>query len=205
MNKLGSYRHCFAFFQFLCPGITLKHGNSILAGEDRLPSFTPILVHEPKTTERYAVKQRTPWRHPRQWRGSQDDTFCTSNERLRPGGNRSPPAPGSACSDQADLLPRPGIPRHCPRLTYVLVGTTTVRVINWVHCDATDDRPRLPLRRVLVPHVPCFKKRFLEAAAARHDAQTCAACVGDNHLAARGQLNASVAVLGMRDHAAAVT
>merc|ERR1719272_93268 len=85
----------------------------------------------------------------------------------------------AACGDEPNLRSRRGRTVGCGRVADVLVITTTVRILDWVHCTATDLGPAIALHPVLVEVVSSLEHWLVHAATACHDADNCAACRWD--------------------------
>ena len=72
--------------------------------------------------------------------------------------------------NQTDLATRRAEAVLGRRVTNVLVVTTTVRVLDGVHCHTTNLRPRVTLGLVLVPRATGLEHRLVNAAATGNDA-----------------------------------
>jgi hypothetical protein len=72
--------------------------------------------------------------------------------------------------NQTDLATRRAEAGLGRRVTNVLVVTTTVRVLDGVHCHTTNLRPRVTLGLVLVPRATGLEHRLVNAAATGNDA-----------------------------------
>merc|ERR1711920_77146 len=73
-------------------------------------------------------------------------------------------------SNQANFLSCTRVARNCSWVANVLVVTTTVRVLYWIHRRATYFWPAIPLDPVFVEIVSCFEHRLIHAATASHNA-----------------------------------
>jgi hypothetical protein len=78
----------------------------------------------------------------------------------------------AAGSDQADLATSRAVTVLGRRVTDVLVVTTTVRVLNGVHGNTTDLRPRVALSLVLVERTTSLQHRLVNAAATGDNANS---------------------------------
>ena len=92
--------------------------------------------------------------------------------------------------NEADLGARRQAPRDGRRVTDVLMTTTTVRMLDGVHLDTTDDWPAVALRLGAVVGTTSRHERLVNATAARNDADHGAALGRDRLLRARRQLDA---------------
>jgi len=64
-------------------------------------------------------------------------------------------------SDETHLLSRGGTSGHGGRVTHVLVVSTTVRMLYWVHCDTTDLGPVVTFHSEFVEVVTSLKHRLI--------------------------------------------
>ena len=122
--------------------------------------------------------------------------------RLRRDGTA--PAASPPCSNTTDLLAWTSVTRDSAWLTHVLVSTTTVWVIDWVHSNTSDNWPSLPLSAVLVSNVTGLKKWLLKTTTTRNNTEACTAGAGNDDLAAAWELDTCVTVIGVGDDTAGV-
>jgi hypothetical protein len=114
------------------------------------------------------------------------------------------PPTGSPGGDETDLLTWPGVPRDSAWLTHVLMSTTTVWVIDWVHSDTSDDWPSLPLSAVLVGNIASLKEWLLEPTTTSDNTDASPAGVSEDNLPAGWELNPSVAIVCVGDDSAGI-
>ena len=72
---------------------------------------------------------------------------------------------GAASGDETDLLTGDSEARHSSGMTNVLMVTTTVRVIDGVHCDTSDLGPAVALDSVLVELVTSLQDGLVNTTA----------------------------------------
>ena len=114
-------------------------------------------------------------------------------------GDGTTTATSAAGSDETDLGTWTGIARDGTWLTHVLVSTTTVWVIDWVHSDTTDDWPGLALSGVLVVNVTGLEEWLLKTATTGDNTEHGAASRENEGLAAGWELDTGVAIIGVGD------
>ena len=78
---------------------------------------------------------------------------------------RASKSTGSSGGDQTDLLTRDSEARHSSGMTNVLMVTTTVRVIDGVHCDTSNLGPAVALDSVLVELVTSLQDGLVNTTA----------------------------------------
>merc|ERR1719347_1046995 len=113
----------------------------------------------------------------------------------------SPDPAGPPGCDQADLATGAGAPLHSRSLADMLVISTTVGMLHWIHRHTTNLGPAVPLHFEFVVGAASFQHRLVNPTAARHQTDHCAIGAGNDLLVAGGQLHPcalSVSVMG--DH-----
>merc|ERR1719335_1503975 len=82
----------------------------------------------------------------------------------------------TACCNETDLGTRRCLTGHCGGVANVLMVTSSVRVLNRVHCRTADPWPAIALHPVLVEVVSGLEHWLVHAAATCNDANHAAAC-----------------------------
>lgn len=112
---------------------------------------------------------------------------------------------GSTRSDQTDLATVRSISSDGRGLTDVLVVTTTVRMLDWVHGHTTHLRPVVALHLVLVVGTASLQHRLVHTTTAGDQADHCTVARADHLLRAGRQLDSSSVRVGVvGDHGGAV-
>jgi len=115
-------------------------------------------------------------------------------------------ATSAAGGNQTDLLTGRCVPGYGRCVTDVLLVTTTVRVLDWVHGHTTHFGPRVALRLVLVVRATGLQDGLVYTTTTSDHADGGAAHGGHGHLRARGQTQTSLARLAVvRNDGAVVT
>ena len=114
------------------------------------------------------------------------------------------PPTGSPGGDETDLLTWPCVPRDSAWLTHVLMSTTTVWVIDWVHSDTSNDWPSLPLSAVLVGNIASLKEWLLEPTTTSDNTDASPAGVSKDNLPAGWELDSGVAIVCVCDDSAGI-
>lgn len=100
---------------------------------------------------------------------------------------------GAAGGNETDLLARHGVALHGRRVTDVLMVSSTVRVLNWVHRNTTDLRPAVTLGLVLVESTASLQQRFVNASTTGNNANDSARHGRDGLLLSRGEAHTCLA------------
>ena len=98
---------------------------------------------------------------------------------------------GAAGSDEADLLAGRAVAANSGRVANVLMVTTTVRVLHWVHCHTTNLWPLVTLDSVLVECTASLKERLVCTSTTSDNAYGCTALVAYGLLGSGRKSNAS--------------
>lgn len=104
---------------------------------------------------------------------------------------------GSAGSDETHLLAGRAVATHGAGLPKMLMVTTTMRMVDRVHGHTLHVGPATSFRLVLVVRVTGLEQRLVGTASTGDDAHHGAASGPDGLLRARGELDASLAVVGV--------
>ena len=86
----------------------------------------------------------------------------------------------------------------------MLVSTTTVWVIDWVHSDTSDDWPSLPLGAVLVGDIAGLKEWLLEPTTTSDNTDASPAGVSEDNLPAGWEFDSGVAIVCVCDDSAGI-
>merc|ERR1711879_649364 len=78
--------------------------------------------------------------------------------------------------DQSDFCSRWARSRSCGWMANVLMITSSVRVLNWVHCRTADFRPAVALDPVLVEVIASLEHRLIHAPTSSDNTDNCTAC-----------------------------
>ncbi|KAL8166542.1 hypothetical protein V2J09_008041 [Rumex salicifolius] len=92
-------------------------------------------------------------------------------------------------SDETNLLSRWCVSTDGRGVTNMLVVTTSMGMLNWIHGNTTDLRPAVPLHPELVVRVSCLQERLLSTATSSNLANHGTATARDNLLGARWKLD----------------
>jgi len=79
------------------------------------------------------------------------------------------PLASAASSDETNLLARHTGTSRSGGMTDVLVVTTSVRVLHWIHCTATNLGPAVALDAVLVVGTPCLHDGLVQTTTTSYD------------------------------------
>jgi len=112
---------------------------------------------------------------------------------------------GSTRSNKTDLTTVRRISSDCGGLTDVLMVTTTVWMLDWVHRNTTHLRPVVSLHLVLVVRTTRLQHRLVHTTAAGDQTDHCTVTRADDLLRAGWQLDSSSVRVGVvGDHGGAV-
>ena len=103
----------------------------------------------------------------------------------------------TTCSDQTDLLARGCVTTDGGSLTKMLMVTTTMRMVHRVHGNTLHVRPSTTLCLVLPVGVTGLKQRLLGTSTTGDDTNHGTAGRAEGLLGTRGQLHASLALIGV--------
>ncbi|QFZ38568.1 putative 60S ribosomal protein [Clavispora lusitaniae] len=99
---------------------------------------------------------------------------------------------GSSSSNQTSLLTWNSTSRDGRGLTNMLMVTTTVRVINWVHGHTSSSRPRVSLDLVLVESSTSLQQWLVDSTTTSNDTNDTSGVRGDDLLGTRWQLDSGL-------------
>jgi hypothetical protein len=105
----------------------------------------------------------------------------------------------AAGSDKTSFLTRTGIASHGRGVTNVLMVTTSVRVVDWVHSHATSARPRVALSTHGVVLAAGLEEGLVDTATTSGDTDGGTGARRDGLLGTRGETDAGLAVLRVAD------
>jgi len=96
---------------------------------------------------------------------------------------------GSSGGNKTDFATGRSVATYGGRHTDVLMVTTTMRMLDWVHGNTTDLRPRVPLRLVLKVSPAGFEHGLVDSASPGDDTNHCAVAGRDRLLRPGGKLH----------------
>jgi len=105
------------------------------------------------------------------------------------GGSLTTKTTSPSGSNETDLLSRWRIPTNGRGVTNMLVVTTSMGMLNWIHGNTTDLRPAVPLHPELVVRVSCLQEWLLGTATSCHLANHGTAPARDDLLGAGWKLD----------------
>lgn len=109
--------------------------------------------------------------------------FCSSGSSLPSETTSSP-----GCNE-TDLLPRGSISANGTGMTNVLMVTTTMGMLNWIHSNTTNLRPAVPLHSEFVVGITGLEKRLLSPTSTGNLPNHRTAAAGNNLLSTRWELD----------------
>mmetsp|Transcript_8514 Transcript_8514/g.6337 ORF Transcript_8514/g.6337 Transcript_8514/m.6337 type:complete len:258 (+) Transcript_8514:17-790(+) len=105
----------------------------------------------------------------------------------------------SGCNE-TNLLTVRSVSAQGRRMTNVLLVTTTMRMVDWVHCHTPNSWPASPLGLVLVPLVSSLADRLVRSSSTGNDANHGSAVARNGPSGSTWQSNSSLsAILGVSD------
>merc|ERR1719231_1353518 len=101
----------------------------------------------------------------------------------------------ASCRNETDLGTWRTASGDCCWVTNMLVISSSVRVLNRIHCRTTHLWPAIPLHSVLVEIVSCFQDWFVHSPTTRCDANNCTASRRNSLPLARWETKTSPATI----------
>lgn len=95
----------------------------------------------------------------------------------------------SPCSNKTDLLARRSITPDCTCMSNVLVVTSSVRMLNWVHSHTTNLRPAVPLHSEFVVCITSLEHWLFSPTTTGNLPNHCPAATWHNLLRTRRKLD----------------
>ncbi|CAD6208436.1 GSCOCG00003449001-RA-CDS [Cotesia congregata] len=103
----------------------------------------------------------------------------------------------TTCSNKTDFTTSASSTFDCGCFTNVLMVTSSVRMLNWVHSNTTNLRPAVPLDLVLVVRTPGFQDRLVNTSTTSNDTNHSSVVGGNNFFCSRWKLYTSLFTVGV--------